>query len=269
MCISFREIINIMVNVTLLNKPVRFSTQATRVVTTKTQVKKVISLPAKEVKLLAEESHVAPDGYVHGASPSVESSQLELNVEKALQELGATTPDFLKWKIGEFLDFIHTKVEYRKASPNLRKWVNPGHMMTCCTLEKMGESHPHLTSWYQLTTKEAIDFILGVDIAITLDGDIWGFDVTANREVVKRKEEKAEHAFCGARLDVLRALGCKHYVVVLGEFDKDIGAEKLREKLSHVGENEITSISLIRPKNTKVITLIPSGPKLEETSEVV
>lgn len=243
-----------MSNSTLLVKPVRHS--ATSVVEKPKGKKVVNTTPAPEPK--QEEPIVLKQedtGYVHGARPSDASLRLEADVELALRELGATTPNFLEWTIEEFIRFIKEEVDYYKSPPRGSEWPNIGHMLVESTLKNMGKSHPHIKCWEQLSVKEAIDFLLGVDVAVMYKGGFYAFDITANPEAVSSKMEKACFAFKGARFDILQALGCHYYVVVLGEFYKDIGTKELREKLSDLGEDMVTAISLIKEKKVIQVTL--------------
>ena len=218
-----------------------------------------ITLKLKPVRPSIEVEKIQPqaNGYVKGASPSIEASTLEHKVEKALYTLGATPAPFLNWSIQELMLFICKEVEYYKFPPQGSNWPTVGHMLLQTTLKFMGNSHPHIKAWEQLSTREAIDFLLGVDIAVQINGELYCFDITANPEAVESKKEKAKYAFKGARFDILKALGCKHYIVVLAQFDKDIGLKLLEDKLSSIGEKFTTSISLVKPK--RVINVIPSG----------
>lgn len=174
-----------MTTTTLVNKPVRSS-----------------SAP------IVEGSQHTSNGYVKGASPSTESSTLEHNVEEALLQLGATPAPFLKWSIQELILFI-LNVEYYKSPPKESQRPTVGHMLLETTLKFMGNSHPHIKEWGQLTVKEAIDFLLGVDVAVDIGGNLYAFDITANPDAVDSKMKKAKYAFKGARYDILKALGCK------------------------------------------------------------
>ena len=214
------------------------------------------SKPVRPVQSKVEGIQPGTNGYVKGAQPSQEASTLEHKVEKALYTLGATPAPFLNWSIQELILFIQN-VEYYKSPPGGSKWPTVGHMLLQTTLKFMGNSHPHIKAWEQLSTREAIDFLLGVDIAVQINGELYCFDITANPEAVESKKEKAKYAFKGARFDILKALGCKHYIVVLAQFDKDIGLKLLEDKLSSIGEKFTTSISLVKPK--RVINVIPSG----------
>lgn len=188
---------------------------------------------------------VAVNGYFKGKAPSAKASELEKRVESTLKLLGANPPAFLDWSIEYLLQFIKEEVHYHNSPPKDTGWNNLGDMLLENTMLGMNKSHPHIKSWTDLSVKEAIDFLLGVDVALMYKGKLLGLDITANPDAVRLKMEKVAHAFKEARMDVLEALDFDHYIVVLGKYGElDIG--KLKRGLSSLNPNEaIASISLI------------------------
>ena len=158
------------------------------------------------------------NGYRYGKAPSEGALKQESRVEAALLSIGGTHPQFLEWNFQEFLTFLQGIEFPRKVS--LEYWLDS-------TLNLVGNSHPHITSWEQLNCSQIIDFLLGVDIALNIKGQLMAFDVTANPEAVTKKEEKVLSSFRGARQVVLKALGFKHYIIVLVPSSGDISLKSL------------------------------------------
>ena len=146
------------------------------------------------------------NGYRYGKAPSVGALKQESRVEAALLSIGGEYPEFLQWNFQEFHSFLQG-IEFPR-NVSLEYWLDS-------TLTLVGNSHPHITSWEQLNCSQIIDFLLGVDIALNIKGQLMAFDVTANPEAVTKKEEKVLSSFRGARQVVLKALGFKHYIIVL------------------------------------------------------
>lgn len=158
------------------------------------------------------------NGYRYGQAPSIRALKQESRVEAALLSIGGEYPEFLEWNSWKFLTFLQGIEFPRKVS--LEYWLDS-------TLNLVGNSHPHITSWEQLNCSQIIDFLLGVDIALIIKGQLMAFDVTANPKAVTKKEEKVLSSFRGARQVVLKALGFKHYIIVLVPSSEDISLESL------------------------------------------